>query len=69
MKIIKRFILKEIYHIKIESPKEIAEEDKKSDYISTKVRELEGLEYILRIEPLGEVEALNKKQDFKSNQG
>ena len=66
--IIKKFSLKEIYHIKIESPKETVEEDKKSDYVLKKVEELKGLEYILRVEPTGEVQALNKKQDFKLNQ-
>ena len=67
--IIRKFSLKEIYHVKIESPKEIAEEDKKSDYILKKVEELKGLEYILRVEPTGKVQALDKKQDYKENSG
>ena len=66
--IIKKFSLKEIYHVKIESPKEIVEEDKKSDYISTKIEELKGLEYILYVEPVGKVQASNEEQDFKPNQ-
>lgn len=67
--IIKKFSLKEIYHAKIEPPKEIVEEDKKSDYVLKKVEELKGLEYILYIEPLGEVHALNKEQNYKENSG
>lgn len=67
--IIRKFSLKEVYHIKIESPEEIVEEDKKSDYILKKVEELKGLEYILDVEPTGKVRALDKKQDYKENSG
>jgi len=63
--VIKKFTIRDVYQIKIIPPG--MPDDRKKDYISTKVEELKGLEYILDVEPVGKVQALNKKSGFKSN--
>ncbi len=63
--VIRKFTISNAYQIKIIPPE--MPDDIKKGYISTKVEELNRLEYILRIEQFSEVQALNKKQDYKSN--
>ncbi len=65
--VIRKFTIRDIYQIKIIPPE--MPDDIKKGYISTKVEELKGLEYILDIEPLGNVHASNNEQDFKPHQG
>jgi len=65
--VIRKFTISNAYQIKINPPE--MPDDIKKDYISTKVKELKGLEYILDVEPVGKVQALDKKQDYKENLG